>query len=92
MTIGNSNIIGDNALLDARSGLTIGNNVNISSNVSIYTLQHDHRDPYFDVAKNKCSSVMIGDRVWLGSCSSFTWRSFRDGCCMLCWLCSNKRC
>ena len=44
--IGQGTIIGDNAILDARQGLTIGKNVNLSSNVSIYTLQHDHRDPY----------------------------------------------
>ena len=45
LTIGKGTIIGDNAILDARCGLTMGENVNLSSNVSIYTLQHDHRDP-----------------------------------------------
>lgn len=59
-------IIGDNALLDARMGLEIGENVNLSSNVQIYTLQHDHRDPYFSCQENKKMSVEIGDRVWLG--------------------------
>ena len=39
-------------------------NVNVSSNVSIYTLQHDHRDPKFGTIGGK---VVIGDRVWLGS-------------------------
>lgn len=62
--LGNSNIIGDNALLDGRRGLVLGNNVNISSNVSIYTLQHDHRDSRFDSVG---APVVIGDRVWLGS-------------------------
>ena len=37
----------DNALLDARSGLYIGKNVNLSSNVSIYTLQHNYRSKDF---------------------------------------------
>lgn len=62
-------IIGDNALLDARRGLFIGKNVNLSSNVSIYTLQHDHRDPYFACPnpQNKKMSVEIDDRAWLGS-------------------------
>lgn len=62
-------IIGDNALLDARCGLFIGKNVNLSSNVSIYTQQHDHRDPYFACPnpQNKKMSVEIDDRVWLGS-------------------------
>lgn len=67
--IGNGTIIGDNALLDARCGLVMGNNVNLSSNVSIYTLQHDHRDPQFrcpDPEKRRMD-VKIGDRVWLGS-------------------------
>ncbi len=62
--IGDSNIIGDNALLDGRQGLVLGNNVNISSNVSIYTLQHDHRAPLFKAIGGK---VVIEDRVWLGS-------------------------
>ncbi len=43
--IGKGSIIGDNALLDARCGLVMGENVNLSSNVSIYTLQHDRRAP-----------------------------------------------
>lgn len=67
LTIGRGSIIGDNAILDARSGLRIGNNVNLSSNVSIYTLQHDHRDPYFACPHNRRMEVVIGDRVWLGS-------------------------
>ena len=67
--IGQGTIIGDNAILDARQGLTIGKNVNLSSNVSIYTLQHDHRDPYFGCPnpKDRKMSVEIDDRVWLGS-------------------------
>lgn len=62
-------IIGDNALLDARRRLQIGKNVNLSSNVSIYTQQHDHRDPYFACPnpQNKKMSVEIDDRAWLGS-------------------------
>lgn len=69
LSVGQGTIIGDNVLLDARSGLTIGRNVNFSSNVSVYTLQHDHRDPYFrcpDPTVRKMS-VEIDDRVWFGS-------------------------
>lgn len=69
LTVGRGSIIGDNAILDAQNGLRIGNNVNLSSNVSIYTLQHDHRDPLFrapDPERRKMS-VEIDDRVWLGS-------------------------
>ena len=68
LKIGKGSIIGDNAILDARCGLILGENVNLSSNVSIYTLQHDHRDPYFRCnTRNKKMSVEIDDRVWLGS-------------------------
>lgn len=67
LVLGKGTIIGDNAILDARSGLTLGQNVNLSSNVSIYTLQHNHRDPYFACNRNQKSSVEIDDRVWLGS-------------------------
>lgn len=67
LKLGNGCIIGDKALLDARNGLIMGNNVNLSSNVSIYTEQHDHRDPYFRCTTSYDKSVWIGDRVWLGS-------------------------
>ncbi len=65
--VGEGSIIGDNAILDARCGLSIGKHVNISSNVSIYTLQHDHRDPSFECnLSNEQMHVEIGNRVWLG--------------------------
>lgn len=66
LKIGEGTVIGDNALLDAHNGLTLGKNVNLSSNVVIYTGQHDHRDPYFR-SKGGKKSVEIGDRAWLGS-------------------------
>ena len=67
--IGQGSIIGDNVILDAREGLKVGDNVNISSNVSIYTLQHDHRDPDFKCPnpEDRKMSVEIDDRVWIGS-------------------------
>lgn len=68
LKVGRGTIIGDNAVLDARTGLTIGKNVSLSSNVSIYTLQHDHRDPYYRCNEDsRKMSVKIDDRVWLGS-------------------------
>jgi len=67
LKIGNGSIIGDNVILDARSGLELGENVNISSNVSIYTLQHDHRDPNFACPTDKKLNVIIKNRVWVGS-------------------------
>lgn len=66
--IGKGSIIGDNALLDARNSLNIGENVNLSSNVSIYTEQHDYQDEYFRCTdRGGDKAVKIGDRAWLGS-------------------------
>lgn len=67
LVVGGGTIIGDNALLDARNGLYIGKNVNLSSNVSIYTEQHDHRDPYFACTERCKQPVVIGDKAWVGS-------------------------
>lgn len=70
LRIGKGSIIGDNAIiLDARRGLFIGRNVNLSSNVSVYTLQHNHRDIYFRSPQSDelDMSVRIDDRVWLGA-------------------------
>ena len=47
LKIGSGTIIGDNTLLDARRGLTIGENVNIASDVTIHPGGHDIRDPFF---------------------------------------------
>lgn len=62
--IGDNVIIGENALLDGRSGLYIGNNVNFSSNVSVYTLQHDYNSPTFAAVGDK---VYIRDNAWVSS-------------------------
>lgn len=66
LKIGKGSIIGDNTLLDARRGLILGENVNISSNVSIYSWKHDHRDPYFGCDVD-VQPIRIGDRAWIGS-------------------------
>ena len=66
LKIGKGSIIGDKALLDARNGISIGKNVNFSSNISIYTEQHDHRDPMFRCNSSDAFSVNIGDRAWIG--------------------------
>lgn len=67
LKIGKGTIIGDNALLDARNKIIIGKNVNLSSNVSIYSEQHDHRNPYFECTSERNKTVVIDDRVWIGS-------------------------
>ena len=44
-------------VLDGRSGLTIGRNVNLSTGVWIWTLEHDPLDPRFGTREARWSSV-----------------------------------
>lgn len=66
LIIGEGTIIGDCVRLDARYGIEIGKNVNLSTEVWIWTAQHDYNSPTFST-EGKCGKVIIGDRVWLGS-------------------------
>lgn len=66
LKIGAGSIIGDRAILDARNGIEIGDNVNFSSAVSIWTEQHDYRDPYFRCVSGPDFNVKIKDRAWIG--------------------------
>jgi maltose O-acetyltransferase len=50
--------------LDFNGGLTIGSDVNISSDVWILTTEHDPNSPCFE---GRSRSVSIGDRVWIAS-------------------------
>ena len=59
-------IIGDKAILDARKGIYIGKNVNISTGVWIWTYQHDVQSESF---AGEGASVFVMDRAWL-SCRS----------------------
>jgi acetyltransferase-like isoleucine patch superfamily enzyme len=64
LSIGNSSIIGHKALLDARMGLTIGSNVNLSNEVMIWTLHHDYNSPEFAQTGQQ---VIIEDYAWVCS-------------------------
>jgi acetyltransferase-like isoleucine patch superfamily enzyme len=64
LEIGPHTIIGDDAILDARGGLVIGSNVNLSSGVSIWSAQHDWRSPGFDFVARP---VSVGDWAWLSA-------------------------
>lgn len=66
ITIGKGTIIGDDCLLDGRGGLSIGENVNFSSRVSVYTMQHDYKSKDFACVS---ACVTIGSRAWI-SCNS----------------------
>jgi len=62
--IGRGTVVGDRCELDGREGLNIGQNVNISSEVKIYTLQHDYRLPGFP---NIGGPVTVEDYAWLST-------------------------
>lgn len=66
LVIGKGTIIGDNAILDARRGCIIGDNVNFSSGVSLWTDQHDYNDSYFRCMPNKYGPIIVKDRAWIG--------------------------
>jgi acetyltransferase-like isoleucine patch superfamily enzyme len=63
LMIGSHTNIGRYVHLDSRGGLTIGDNVNISDEVAIWTAEHDIQSPDFVMTTGP---VVIGARVWLG--------------------------
>jgi len=63
ITIGDYCNIGNNAFLDGRKGIRIGNRVATGSEVMIYTLQHDMESPSFDAVG---APVIIEDYVYIG--------------------------
>lgn len=64
LKLGNGVAIGWFAELDARGGITVGDNTNISSHVKIITGSHDIQDPDFTA---DFRPVIIGKRCWLGT-------------------------
>lgn len=66
ITIGDGSVIGDKAIMDARFGITIGQNVNLSTGVWIWTLQHDVNSKEFGV-EGQGKKVKIEDRAWISS-------------------------
>lgn len=62
--IGTGTVVGERVELDGRASLFVGNHVNISSEVMIYTLQHDYKAPGFE---NSGAPVVIEDYVWLST-------------------------
>lgn len=64
ISIGQGSIIGDQCILDGRNGIEIGRNVNFSTGVWIWTMQHDYDAADFRLSDKGC--VRIGDRAWLG--------------------------
>lgn len=63
IVIGQDSIIGENAVLDGRDKLRIGDHVDIASEVMIYNAEHDINDEKF---KAITAPVEIGDYVFIG--------------------------
>ena len=64
VSIGHNSVIGDHVFLDGRRRIYIGNNVDISSEVRIYTEEHNIDSPSFRVMGGK---VIIEDWVYIGA-------------------------
>ena len=62
LRIGKNTIIGNDAMLDARNGIKIGDNVQLSMGVWIWTMEHDPQDPGFCAVGGP---VIIEDYAWI---------------------------
>lgn len=62
LRIGSHTNIGRHVHLDSRGGLMIGDNVNISDDIAIWTAEHDIQSPDFAMTKGP---VCVEARVWL---------------------------
>ncbi len=63
ISIGKDTIVGEKVVLDGRNKLTIGDHVDIASEVMIYNAQHDIHDESF---KAISAPVIIEDYVFIG--------------------------
>ncbi|MHA3702349.1 acyltransferase [Jatrophihabitans sp. YIM 134969] len=62
--VGARSIVGNDAFLDGRRGLRIGEDVNIGGHVHVFTLQHD---PHSDTFAPAGGPVVLEDHVSIGS-------------------------
>jgi len=62
--VGAGSIVGNRAILDGRCGIDVGENVNLSTGVWIWTMQHDPASPSFGT---KSGAVAIRDYAWLSA-------------------------
>ena len=62
--IGDNCVLNREIYLDGRTGVYIGNNVNVSFQVCLLSLHHDHNNPDF-VAVG--APVVIKDHAWIGA-------------------------
>lgn len=86
LRVGRSSSIGWFSLVDARGGITIGNNVTVASYCKMITAKHDIEDPMFKAIKDP---IEIEDYAWictgatiLGGGNSWPWGScYGWSCC-----------
>lgn len=62
--VGDNTVINRGCYLDGRTGIAIGNNVNVSFQCCIITLQHDAKSTDFHCVAGK---VCIEDHAWIGA-------------------------
>jgi len=60
--IGPGSIVGFWATIDGRLGVKIGSHVNLSSEVALWTVQHDPNDPEFGI---RGGPIVIEDHAWI---------------------------
>lgn len=63
LIIGKNCHINRQCMLDARGGITIGNNVSISHCVKIVSGSHNYNSKHFDY---ETAEIFIGNNVWIG--------------------------
>ncbi len=63
ISIGKDSIIGEGVILDGRNTLTIGNHVDLATDVMVYNAWHDVEDPNFSALNEP---VEINDYVFIG--------------------------
>jgi maltose O-acetyltransferase len=63
ISIGDNCVINRRCYLDGRTGIAVGNNVNISFDACILTLHHDAAEPGFPAVGGE---VVIRDHAWIG--------------------------
>lgn len=63
ITIGRRSIVGPRCHLDARGGITLGDDVNVSGYTRFMTAKHEVQDPDFTAS---FAPITVGDRVWFG--------------------------
>jgi maltose O-acetyltransferase len=64
ISIGDNTVINRNCYIDGRSFVQIGNNVSISPETYILSLDHDSQSTEFETV---CKKTIIADYVWIGA-------------------------